>query len=264
MRCGLGGTDFLVEAQYRQCKSFGLTVHHRTVRIMRILFCKICILSSKNSFAFLETHWLLLQPFLLPFLKYLPQKWTHSWLPLSVLIEIWRAAYLPFDHAGADTFLIVTPSSVNLWTCDAEVNEQILAVGRRNHFPKSVELLGVMRSWGPALPGAEGDEARLYRKVTAPCFNEGTHKKVWQYGIERTSLVIREEWKCEGIPQPKSGTIVDIVKSCKAWVCGRTSLVKEMHLTVRKWNRRWQLFVVFATVGSWSSTRIESCLQALT
>ena len=120
---------------------------------------------------------------------------------------------------------MVTPGSLSLWTCDAEVNEQILATGRRGDFPKSVELLGVMMTWGPALPGSEGDEARLYRRVAAPCFNEDTNKNVWQYGIERTAMVLNQEWRPKSSHTPEKGAVIeDVVKSCKAWVCFRRVL----------------------------------------
>lgn len=170
------------------------------------------------SVAFLETHWLLCEPFLLPLLKRLPKRWTSSWLPLASLLEIWRAAYLPFCQAGADVFVIVTPNGLNLWSCDAHVNDQILSSKSQGRFPKTVELLGVMRSWGPALPASEGEEARLTRKAAMPCFSEQTHRRVWEYGIERTGAMMQGEWSISRSEGGQTGMISDVVKDCKAWV----------------------------------------------
>ena len=166
---------------------------------------------------------------MLPLLKRLPKDLTSTWLPLASLLEIWRAAYLPFQQIGTDVFIIVTPIGLNLWSADASVNEQILSSSGRGRFPKAVELLGVMRSWGPALPASEGEEARLTRKAAGPCFSEQTHRRVWQYGIERTGFMLRDEWMVGKSPTSESGSTSDLVKSCKTWV--RHVLMTDIFLT---------------------------------
>lgn len=166
---------------------------------------------------------MLLEPFLLPLLKRLPKLWTSSWLPLASLLEMWRAAYLPFQDAGADVFIIVTPTCLSLWSADAAVNEQILSSTGRVRFPKATGLLGVMRSWGPALPASEGEEARLTRKAAGPCFSEQTHRRVWEYGIKRTGTMMHEEWKVNDASPGQIRMITDVVRDCKIWVrckCG--------------------------------------------
>ena len=111
----------------------------------------------------------------------------------------------------------MTPGGNILWSCDADVNEQVVSKSSRNSFPKVVELLGVMRTWGPSLPATDGEEARLYRKVTSPCFNDSTHECVWRYGIAKVTGMLKQEWRPQG---SVNGRILDLVEDCKAWVSG--------------------------------------------
>ncbi|KAL8861937.1 MAG: hypothetical protein Q9178_001807 [Gyalolechia marmorata] len=133
--------------------------------------------------------WLLLQPLCIPLLEKLPQSWTQGWLPFLAFGRGWNYGYQPFRTAKADTFVAVSPSRNVIHTCDPDVAAQIF---RRSEFRKPLELIGLLNVFGPGLTGSEGAEGRLYRKVTAPFFNERTLQEVWRVSIESVEVLLRD------------------------------------------------------------------------
>ena len=87
-----------------------------------------------------------------------------------------------------DTFIIVSASRNVLWTCDPQAILQIL--NRQTDFPKAVEIMTMLNVYGPALPATEGTEARIYRKIASPSFNEETHQIVWSESLEQTEAML--------------------------------------------------------------------------
>lgn len=56
----------------------------------------------------------------------------------SILERVWHVGYEPFAKIGHDTFILVTPVGNCIWTCEAEVIQQIHS--RSFKFIKPVEM----------------------------------------------------------------------------------------------------------------------------
>ena len=103
---------------------------------------------------------------------------------LVVIPRAWHAGYKPFEEAGADTFIAVSPSHNALWTCDPET---ILQISKsKDEYPKAVKAMSVLNVYGPTVTATDGEESRLYRRIVAPSFNEATYEKLW---TNTTSLI---------------------------------------------------------------------------
>lgn len=83
---------------------------------------------------------------------------------------------------------MVSSSHNVLHTCDPEVSTQFF---RSSAFGKPAELLGILNIFGPTMTGTEGPETRLYRRITAPFFNEQTLNQVWQKSISNTGTLLK-------------------------------------------------------------------------
>lgn len=119
----------------------------------------------------LGAPWLLTQSLLLPFLSALPEQWTRKWLPLLVFNDGWHNGYEPFEQVGSDTFLTVASGGIILYTCDADVSSQLF---RNSQLGKPAHLMSLLEIFGPTITSTDGAESRLYRRITAPFFSEGT------------------------------------------------------------------------------------------
>ena len=108
----------------------------------------------------------------------------------------WQDSYEPFSQIGADTFLMVLPSYLFLWTCEGSVITQMLQSNGK--FDKPVESLKALNVFGPTLGASAGEEARTYRKVAAKSFNEESYESVF---VETVSQV--EAWFGNKILIPK-------------------------------------------------------------
>lgn len=129
----------------------------------------------------LGAPWLLTQPLLHPLLTALPESWTENWLPLLLFNDGWHNGYEPFRRAGADTFLAVSPGSVVLYTCDADVSSQLF---RDNRLGKPAHLMSILNIFGPTITSTDGAESRLYRRITAPFFSEATMRDVFVGSVQ--------------------------------------------------------------------------------
>ena len=99
---------------------------------------------------------------------------------LTLSRRVWHDGYSTFRKLGVDTYIIVSPSQNILHTCEPEAVCQIL---RSNAIDKPTELLSILNIFGPTITGAANREARLYRKVTSPFFNENVLQKVWSESV---------------------------------------------------------------------------------
>ncbi|KAF2183918.1 cytochrome P450 [Zopfia rhizophila CBS 207.26] len=144
---------------------------------------------------FQSIPWILLQEALLPILKKVPAERTESWLPLSLFYRIWHFGYEPFEKAGTDTIMIVSPSGNALWTCNPELIIQTCT--RYKDFIKPIDMLAMLNIYGPTITASEGEENRVYRKVAAPSFNETTHRTVWTESLDQADMML-EFWEQNG------------------------------------------------------------------
>ena len=74
-----------------------------------------------------------------------------------------------------------------LVTCDVHLIKQVL--GRANDFHAPVEVLSLYNLYGPTLAASEGEQWRLYRKISTPFFNSKTHGMVWKESLEKAERV---------------------------------------------------------------------------
>lgn len=72
-------------------------------------------------------------------------------------------------------------------TCDVHIVKQIL--GKAHNFHAPVEVLGLYNIYGPTLAASEGEQWRLYRKISTPFFNSKTHGMVWKESLEKAERV---------------------------------------------------------------------------
>ena len=107
---------------------------------------------------------------------------------LSIFGRVWHEGYRPFASVGNDTFIIVSPTGNILWTCDPEAVLQLTT--HRLSFPKPANMLGMLNIYGPTITATEGEESRLYRRITAPSFNEETHRLVWLESLQQTEAML--------------------------------------------------------------------------
>lgn len=49
----------------------------------------------------------------------------------------------------------------------------------------------MLNIFGPTLTGTDGDEARQYRKITAPFFNEQTLRQVWINSVNNIETTLK-------------------------------------------------------------------------
>ena len=101
---------------------------------------------------------------------------------------MWSSGHSPFKANGADTFIAVSPSQNILYTCDPETSTQIL---RNTSFAKPAHLLGILNILGPTITGTDGPETRLYRKITAPFFNNETMRHVFKTSRAAAESVLK-------------------------------------------------------------------------
>ncbi len=74
-----------------------------------------------------------------------------------------------------------------LLTCDAHLIRQVL--NRAHDFHAPVEVLSLYNLYGPTLAASEGEQWRLYRKISTPFFNTRTHARVWRESLEKAGRV---------------------------------------------------------------------------
>ena len=98
----------------------------------------------------------------------------------------WHNGYVPFSDVGVDSIMIVSPHSNILMTGDPDAAHQI---SQSNAFGKPRELLGIVNIFGPTLTGTDGPEARLYRKLTAPFFNQNKMNQVWMTSLDSAKVL---------------------------------------------------------------------------
>ena len=116
----------------------------------------------------------------------------------------WHDGYSVFRNFGADTYVVVTPSQNILHTCEPEAVSQIM---RNNAIEKPADLVNILNLFGPTMTGAENKDARHYKKITAPFFNEDSMQKIWTQSVSGGEALLKVLIKsqrpgCGGDPRP--------------------------------------------------------------
>ncbi|KAL8850955.1 MAG: hypothetical protein Q9221_004155 [Calogaya cf. arnoldii] len=74
-----------------------------------------------------------------------------------------------------------------LLTCDVHLIKQVLS--RAHDFHAPVEVLSLYNLYGPTLAASEGEQWRLYRRISTPFFNNRTHSRVWKESLEKAERI---------------------------------------------------------------------------
>jgi cytochrome P450 len=139
---------------------------------------------------FLHPLWLAGHVFLMPLFTRLPRSWM-TWIEYCIPDFGYSHRMDAFERVGADTFLTVAPSGLVMYTCDAEVINQVVA--RRNDFPKPSPIYRALKIYGGNVVSAEGNVWRQHRKAVSPPFTEKNNHLVWQETIDQ-SLAMLTSW----------------------------------------------------------------------
>lgn len=119
-----------------------------------------------------------------------------------MIFRIWQAGYKIFEEMKSDSFFLCSPSGSMLVTCDAHLVQQVLK--RASDFHAPVEVLSLYNLYGPTLAASEGEQWRLYRKISTPFFNSKTHGMVWKESLDKAER-IATQWS-------KGKTVVSDIK----------------------------------------------------
>lgn len=101
----------------------------------------------------------------------------------------WAYRFLrtPWDRLG-DTFVLVAPREIILFTCDANAIHQITS--RREAFPKQTSKYSILSIFGRNMLAAEGAEWKLHRKGVSASFNEKNAAHIFTESIKQTQGMI--------------------------------------------------------------------------
>ncbi|KAI4089947.1 MAG: hypothetical protein LQ344_005048 [Seirophora lacunosa] len=124
----------------------------------------------------LNLPWLILRPFIQPYLRFLPVQ-DKLWFKLLNVDWPWLEQYSIFQQLGCDSFILVSSAKNSFNTADAAVIDQITK--RRTDFPKPVEVYGSLELYGKNVVSTEGNLWKHHRKTVSPPFNEKNNRLVW-------------------------------------------------------------------------------------
>lgn len=153
---------------------------------------------------FLNIFWLLGHRLVLRYLKKLPSSWTY-WVDFSLPDFSYQYGYSVFARVGHETFMVVAPGGITMYTCEAEVINQITT--RRNDFPKPTKIYESLDIYGKNILTTEKEAWRKHRKATSPPFTEKNNHLVWKEAIRQAQAMLNSWVGRDG----KGGKTVDRV-----------------------------------------------------
>jgi cytochrome P450 len=136
---------------------------------------------------FLNTIWLTSHRMALPFFARLPRRWV-GWVDVCVPDFSFLNRHEYFKRIGTDTFLVVSPGGIVMYTCDPDVVNAITT--RRNDFPKPTAIYTLLDVYGRNVVTSEGNHWRMHRKAISPSFTEKNNHLVWRETIDQASTML--------------------------------------------------------------------------
>ncbi|KAF2399450.1 cytochrome P450, partial [Trichodelitschia bisporula] len=133
--------------------------------------------------------WIATEKIWTPIVSLLPESITNPWLPLLDSNSPWRLRHLPFASLKSDTYLVVAPFKITLFTCDPDVIAQVTT--RRVEFPKPTELYELLQIYGSNIVTVEGSAWRRHRRIVAPPFSEKNNALVWSESLFQAREMVR-------------------------------------------------------------------------
>ncbi|KAL2126862.1 hypothetical protein VTI74DRAFT_11705 [Chaetomium olivicolor] len=150
-----------------------------------------------------------------PLIKLLPKSlWEDR---LFVMLPEWAYATGQeyFDRLGTETFLVVYPGGITLFSQNAEVIHKMTQ--RREAFPKDVALYDVLRQFGNNVLTTEGALWRLHRKVTSASFNEKNAAHTFAEAINQTRGMLDFWFGAKGEKTGTTETIKSLEHDTMTW-----------------------------------------------
>ena len=95
--------------------------------------------------------------------------------------------------------MAVFPTGRLLLTCNPNVSLQFL---RNPAVGKPLELMALLNIFGPHITGTDGQEARLYRRITAPFFNEDIMHRVWDTSVSAAGTILPVKFRYDNEMRP--------------------------------------------------------------
>lgn len=123
----------------------------------------------------------LIQP---PFSRIMQPDWSYRFLRT------------PWDRLG-DTFLLVAPREIIMFTCDAHAIHQVTS--RREAFPKQTSNYKILSIFGQNMLAAEGAEWKMHRKGVSASFNERNAAHIFAESIKQTQGMVAHWMDGEGV-----------------------------------------------------------------
>jgi hypothetical protein len=120
-----------------------------------------------------------------------------------------------FDRLGSETFLVVSPGNLLMYTQNAEMIHQITQ--RREAFPKDIAKYGVLDMFGKSVLTTEGALWRLHRKVTSASFNEKNAAHTFTEAINQTKGMLDMWLGPDGAKTGQSKTIESLEQDTMTW-----------------------------------------------
>jgi cytochrome P450 len=96
----------------------------------------------------------------------------------------WNTLDERFQRLGSDSFIVVSPGGMLMYTSSAEAIHQITQ--RREAFPKDTAKYVILKLFGDNVITTEGPAWKLHRKVTSASFNEKNAAHTFAEAIRQT------------------------------------------------------------------------------
>ncbi|ORY68771.1 cytochrome P450 [Pseudomassariella vexata] len=125
----------------------------------------------------------------MPLWKLFPRR---HWENVQVVLTAdwhYRENHRIFEKLG-DSFIVISPGQVILYTENAEVIHQITS--KREQFPKPTESYKLLSQYGENVVTTEGAEWRMHRKITSASFNEKNAALVFHESINQTQGLVSQ------------------------------------------------------------------------
>ncbi|KAL3478493.1 cytochrome P450 monooxygenase [Aspergillus californicus] len=127
----------------------------------------------------------------LPFIRLSRGSWTF------------REKFEIHDQCGR-IFILVTPTSCELYVADAFAAKQVL--DRRADFLKPNKLLSRMEAFGQNLATVDGDQWQRHHRLTRKAFHDKTYRTVWNEAYKQASLLF-DRWNNTDIANTQSDMV---------------------------------------------------------
>ncbi|KAK3326364.1 cytochrome P450 [Apodospora peruviana] len=149
-----------------------------------------------------------------PLIKLLPKSCWEDWM--FIMIPNWEydTRQQHFERLGTESFIILSPWDMSLFTNSAELIHQITC--RREAFIKDTARYGVLNLFGLNILTTDGAVWRMHRKTTSASFNEKNAAHTFAEAINQTNGLMSIYFGSEGQTR-STKTITTLEKDVMTW-----------------------------------------------